>query len=175
MGNVIGRTLGDHGSTMGSYDDNPVLNSMIYDVEFSYGNIEEYVANILAENMFSQLNPYGYNTILLIEIIDYCKDDSAVPLEDKYLTRRSGQRRLRKTSQGWELLVAWKHVTESWVRLANLKDLYHVELAESAKVRGTDNEPAFAWWEPNTIRRRNAILSAVKARSQKKTHNQPCP
>jgi hypothetical protein len=53
MGKVIGRPLGDHGSTMGSYDDNPVLNSMIYDVEFPDGNIKEYAANILAENVVS--------------------------------------------------------------------------------------------------------------------------
>jgi hypothetical protein len=118
MGKVIGRTLGDHGKTMGSYDDNPVLNRMIYDVEFPDGNIKEYAANILAENMSSQMDPYGYNTILMKEVIDYRKDDSAVPLEDKYLTARSGQRRLRKTTQGWEVLVAWKDGTESWERLA---------------------------------------------------------
>jgi hypothetical protein len=58
------------------------------------------------------MDPYGYNTILLKEI---SKDDSVVPLEDKYLTTRSGRRRLRKTTQGWELLVAWKDGTESWV------------------------------------------------------------
>ena len=34
MAKVIGRTVGDHGYTMGSYDDNPLLNSIIYDVEF---------------------------------------------------------------------------------------------------------------------------------------------
>jgi hypothetical protein len=85
------------------------------------GNFKEYAANLLAENMLSQLDPYGYNMILLTVIIDYRRDDSAVPLEDKYLTTRSGQRRLRKTTQGWELLVAWKDGTESWVRLATLR------------------------------------------------------
>jgi hypothetical protein len=146
LGKVIGRASGDHRSTMGSYDDNPVLNSMIYDLEFPDGNIMEYAANMLAENMLSQLDPYGYNTILLKEIIDYRRDDSAVPLEDKYLTTSSGQRRLR------ELLVAWEDGTESWVRLATLKDSFPVELAEFAKARGIDNEPAFAWWVSNTMR-----------------------
>jgi hypothetical protein len=73
---------------------------------FLTGTLKRIQANILAENMFSQVNPYGYNTILLKEIINYRKDDSAVPLEDKYLITRSGQRRIRKTTQGWELLVA---------------------------------------------------------------------
>jgi hypothetical protein len=114
--------------------------------------------------------PDTESTILLKEIIGFGKDDSAVPVEDKYLTTRSGQRRLRKTTQGWELLVAWKDGTESWVVLATLKYSYPVELAEYAKARGIDNKPAFAWWVPNTTRRRNSILSAVTARFQKKTH-----
>jgi hypothetical protein len=36
--------------------------------------------------------------------------------------------------------------------------------------RGIADEPAFAWCVPHTLRRRNAILSAVKARVRKKTH-----
>jgi hypothetical protein len=57
MGKVIGSTLGGQGSAMGFYDDLPVLNSMIYDEEFPDWNIKEYAANILAKNMFSQVNP----------------------------------------------------------------------------------------------------------------------
>jgi hypothetical protein len=55
-------------------------------------------------------------------------------------------------------------------KTSHLKDSYPVELAEYAKARGIDNEPAFAWWVPTTIRRRSAVLSAVKARFQKKSH-----
>jgi hypothetical protein len=56
------------------------------------------------------------------------------------------------------------------MKLAELKDSYPIELAEFAKARGIADEPAFAWWVPHTLRRRNAILSAVKARVRKKTH-----
>jgi hypothetical protein len=52
-----------------------------------------------------------------------------------------------------ELLVAWKNGTESWVRLATLKDSFPVELAEFAKARGIEEK-----------------CSAVKARFQKKIH-----
>lgn len=171
MGKVKGRTIGPHGGTMGSYDDNPILNSLIYDVEFPDGEVKEYAANILAENMFSQVDSEGHSKLLMKEIIDWRRDPAtAVPMDDKYLTTRSGQRRLRKTTQGWDLLVSWKDGTESWARLAELKDSYPVEVAEFAKARGIQHEPAFAWWVPNTIRRRSAILSAVKARMRKKSH-----
>jgi hypothetical protein len=68
----------------------------------------------------------------------------AVPIEDKHLTTRSIQRRLRKITQGWSLLVNWKDGTESGVKLAELKDFYPIELAEFAKALGIADDPAFA-------------------------------
>jgi hypothetical protein len=42
--------------------------------------------------------------MLVGDIIDYKRDEAmAVPIKDKYLTRRSGKRRLRKSTQGWSL------------------------------------------------------------------------
>ena len=55
LAEVIGRTAGDHGHTMGSCDENPLLNSIIYDVDFFKGYGKECAANILAENMISQV------------------------------------------------------------------------------------------------------------------------
>jgi hypothetical protein len=46
--------------------------------------------------------------------------------------------------------VNWKYGTESWVKLAELKDSYPIELAEFAKALGTADEPAFVWWVPHT-------------------------
>jgi hypothetical protein len=74
----------------------------------------------------------------------------AVPIKDKYSTMRSGQRRLRKTTQGWSLLVNWKDGSESWVKPAELKDSYPIEQAEFAKALSIADEPAFAWWVPHT-------------------------
>jgi hypothetical protein len=122
--------------------------------------LKEYAAIILAENMLSQVDHEGHSIMLMRDIIDYERDEAmAVP---------AGQRRLRKTTQGWSLLVNWKDGTETWVKLAELKDSYPIELAEFAKARGIADEPAFAWWVSHTLRRRNAILSAVKARVRRR-------
>ena len=40
----------------GKYDDNSSLNSMIYDLEFSDGTVKEYNANIIAENILTQVD-----------------------------------------------------------------------------------------------------------------------
>jgi hypothetical protein len=146
------------------------MNSIVYEVEFPDSELKEYASNILAENMLSQVDHEGHNIMLMRDIIDYKRDEAmAVQIEDKYLTARAGQRRLRKTTQGWSFLVNWKDGTEFWVKLAELKDSYPIELDEFAKARGIADEPAFAWWVTHTLRRWNAILSAVKARVRKKT------
>ena len=104
-------------------------------------------------------------------IVDFKKDvATVVAIDDKYLVTRTGQGRLRKSTQGWSFLVRWKDGTESWVKLVELKDSYPMEVAEFAKSRSLVSEPGSAWWVPHTIRRRNAILSVVKGRFKKKTH-----
>jgi hypothetical protein len=46
--------------------------------------------------------------------------------------------------------VNWKDREESWVKPAELKDFYPIELAEFAKAFSITDEPAFAWWVPHT-------------------------
>ena len=71
---------------------------------------------------------------------------------------------------GWKLLVKWRDQSESWVKLSELKESHPVETTEFEKSRGIDGEPAFAWWVPHTLKKRKAIISAMKVRLQKTTH-----
>ena len=43
-------------------------------------------------------------------------------------------------------------------------------MAEYAKARGIDTEPAFRWRVPYTLRKSEAIISSVRARVRKTTH-----
>jgi hypothetical protein len=61
------------------------MNSLVYEVEFPDGELREYAANILAENMLSQVDYEGHDIMLMRDIIDYKKDeDIAVLIKDKY-------------------------------------------------------------------------------------------
>ena len=51
-----------------------------------------------------------------------------------------------------------------------MKEVHPVETAEYARARGISNEPAFAWWVPYTLRKREIILAAVKNWIRKTTH-----
>ena len=61
-GKVIQRTIGPDGQVTGTYDNNPFLNSIIYDVEFPDGQVKEYAADIIAENMLTQVDSDGMST-----------------------------------------------------------------------------------------------------------------
>jgi len=54
---VLSRTRDEDGNLIGTYDDNPLLNTMLYDVEFTDGAVKQYSANIIAENII--LPPFG--------------------------------------------------------------------------------------------------------------------
>ena len=170
-GKVTKQVFGPDGKVAGKYDDNPYLNSIMYEVELADGRIKEYGANIIAENMLTQVDSDGFSLSLMEGIINHKRDDSvAIPKMDKYITTSRGQRRLRKTTAGWKLLVKWRDQSESWVKLSELKESHPVETAEFAKSRGIDDKPAFAWWVPHRLKKRNAIISAMKVRLRKTTH-----
>ena len=82
----------------------------------------------------------------------------------------TGQRRLRKTTTGWKLLIQWSNDSETWIPLKDMKESHPCETAEFARARGIADEPAFAWWVPYTLRRREIILAKIKARIRKTTH-----
>ena len=105
-GKVVGRSSDPEGNLVGHYHDNPMLNTYSYDVEFSDGLVREYAANIIAENMVSQVDEEGYSLIMLDSIIDY-KRDPAVVLsnDDGYVVTRRGVKRRRKTTAGWKILI----------------------------------------------------------------------
>ena len=167
---VIGRTVDSDGRTIGTYNDNPIINTLVYDVEFPDGEVKEYAANTIAENLFEQVDSEGFTLSVFDGIIDYAKDEDAIDKKDFYLVTKSGRRRQRKTTCGWKLLVQWKDGSEQWIPLKELKESHPIQTAEFAKARGIDDEPAFAWWVPFTLRKRDAIISLVKSRINKATH-----
>ena len=50
-----------------------------------------------------------------------------------------------------------------------MKESHPVEVAEYERARGIDKEPAFEWWLPHTLEKRQVILAALKKRIRKTT------
>jgi hypothetical protein len=58
--------------------------------------------------------------------------------------------------------VQWKDGSTDWIALKDLKESYQVESAEYTINRRIDDEPAFAWWVPDVMKKRDQIISKVK-------------
>ena len=114
---VIGQSKDGNGAPIESYDINPFLNTTIYDVEFPDGEIREYCANVIAENMYSQVDAEGYRYQLLDTIVDHKQDSNAIYPNDIYINTKSGQKGMIQTNSGWNLLVQWNNGTQEWVPL----------------------------------------------------------
>ena len=164
LAKVIRRSVGENGRVVGHHSDNPILNTILYDVEFPDGAVKPYSANIIAENILGQVDEQGYHTQLLAGITAHSKDETAVAAKDKYFTTKMGRRTLRQTTIGWKFEVLWKDGTKSWVPLKVLKESNPVEVAEYISSRKLAGEAAFAWWVPYTLRKRDRIISAVNSR-----------
>ena len=51
MAKVLCRSIDADGNIVRTFDDNPNLNTLVYDVEFPDGAVKQYAANVIAENV----------------------------------------------------------------------------------------------------------------------------
>ncbi len=91
--------------------------------------------------------------MLLEEISDHRKDSTAYAKDQGFITSANGNRVSRKTTKGWSLCVEWKDGSSSWIPLRELKASNPVELAEYAVANKILEEPAFAWWAKDVLRK----------------------
>ena len=158
------------GIPIGTANENPILDSRMYEVEYQDGTKASLAANYIAENLFTQVDQEGNRHVLLDELIDYRVNGREVKLQDAFITTGTGMRRRRETTIGWELLAQWKDGSTNWVSLKDLKESYPVQTAEYAVVVKIVMESVFAWWVPYTLKKRNRIISKVKSKYWLRTH-----
>ena len=166
---MVKRARTDDGKAIGTAHSNPILDTRSYEIEFTDGTRDKVTANTIAENMYAQIDDQGNSFLLLDEIQDHRKDGTALTEQDAYVYRGHNKHR-KPTTKGWELLVAWKDGSSSWMKLKDVKDSNPVEVAEHAVANRIQDEPAFAWWVKPVLRRRNRIISKVKKKYWRTTH-----
>jgi hypothetical protein len=133
-------------------------------VELGDGSVAEYTANIIAENIYAQLDSEGRQQVLMREISNFRKDGTAIAREDGFNISKNGNKTPKVTTRGWQLLVEWKNGSSDWISLKDLKESNPVEVAEFAIRNQIHDEPAFAWWVNTVIRHKNRIISKVKSK-----------
>ena len=150
---------GTSGSIKGKPHKNPMFDTRAYLVEFSDRSVSEYTANIIDENIYSQVDQEGRSFAILSKICGHKHDRTAIPKGEGFHTSHNT---LKKMTRGWKLQVLWKDGTTEWVSLKALKESNPVELAGYAKAHHIDDEPAFYWWVRDVLRKRQRIIGKLK-------------
>ena len=167
---VTKRLRDANGIPIGTANDNPILDSRIYEVEYADGYKASLAANTIAENMFAQVDDEGNRHVIFDSIIDHRTDGSELKEHGAFTRLNNGGRRRRETTKGWEILIQWKDGSSSWEKLKDVKESYPVQLAEYAIQRKISHAPAFAWWISHVIKKRNRIISKIKSKYWTRTH-----
>jgi hypothetical protein len=72
---------------------------------------------------------------------------------------------MKRSTIGWQVCCQWKDGSTSWENLADLKESHPLETAEYAVTHGIDHKPAFNWWVPCVLKKRDRIISLVCKRT----------
>ena len=68
-GRVTKRSRGHVGKPIGIAHNNLLFDNRKYDVEFTGGSIEKYAANIIAANIFAQVDDEGREYLIMKELL----------------------------------------------------------------------------------------------------------
>ena len=142
--------------------ENPILDTRMYEVKYQDGHTVALEANIIAENLFAQVDEEGNRSVLFDEIVDVRTDGTQVLQQDAFVTTSSGTQRRVITTKGWEVNLKCKDGSTTWNKLKDIKDSYPVQLEEYAVENRVSEEPAFAWWVKFVLR--NMITSSRRRR-----------
>jgi hypothetical protein len=146
------------GNPVGHANDNPILDTRSYIVNFDDGNQTELTANMIAESLYLQCDPDGSQYFLLEEIVDHQCLSVAIKLSNQRIVRTDGKTYLKHSTVDWQLCCQWKDGSTSWENLADLKKSHPIETAKYAKILGIDHDPAFNWWVPHVLKKRDCII-----------------
>jgi hypothetical protein len=170
LGTVTARKRDSHGTPIGTANNNPILDTRIYEVTFPDGHTAEFAANVIAKCLYSQVDSEGNQCIIMDEIVDWRKSKEAVDDSDIFQISHNGNIHPRQTTKGYQLCVRWKDGSTSWECLKDMKAAYPIQVAQYEVLQGIQEQPGFRWWVPDTIKRQTQIVNAVNTRFKKKMH-----
>ena len=113
--------LYEDGNLVGTYSDNPMINTLLYEAEFPDGATKPYADNMIAENIHKSVDSDGHQSRPFGDILNYFKTANAVAIADATSIGRNGRRYQRKKTARWNLLIGMKNGSEQWYPLKDMK------------------------------------------------------
>ena len=167
IGKVTKRKRDHDNRLLGTYNENPVLNTALYQVETLDWNIHEYTANRIAEHLWHQVDDDGWDYNTIYEVIGHRREEDAISKEEGFVTNDSGVRKRVITTKGWSIQVKWDSGETSFIPLKTIKESSAAEVAEYAIRAGISDGPAFAWWCRKALKQRDVMVNKICKRVRK--------
>jgi hypothetical protein len=160
---VVSRVKDGEGNPVGTSHSNPLQDNRVYEVAFADGSRAEYGANLIATAMFAQVDEEGRSHQIMDKIVNHRETEDSLSESEAYMTIR-GKKHPTHTTRGWEMCILWKNGDTSWEKLKDVKEANPIKAAEYAVAKCIHESPAFNWWAQYTLKKRDFIISAVRAR-----------
>jgi hypothetical protein len=166
-GRVIKRAKGKDGQPLGTRNANPILDTRMYTVQLSDGSHHELSANIIAENLYAQVNEQGHQQLIFREIIRHRTNEE---FTNEMPIKTGSNFHLPKTTKGWEIQVSFWDESTAWLPMNEVQMSNPIELAEYAVMSWIAKEPAFVWWVPHALRTCRTMVSRVETKYWRTMH-----
>ncbi len=128
---VVRRGIDNEGRLVGTFNNNPLLNTLLYECEFDDGTTRAYSANTIASNIFMESDVDGFLSSLLYEIVDHKSSGEATKMANKYFITKTGTKQMHQMTHGWKFLVQWGQ----WlVPMDRFKDIKRVKSCPGRRV-----------------------------------------
>ena len=95
---------------------------------------------------------------------------NALSSKDAYVTTKRGLRKICQTTIRWKFLCEFKDASNTWVSLKVLKESHPIQVSEYVTALHLEKEPAFSWWAPYTLKKRDRIIESINHRVIKSDH-----
>ena len=89
--------MDENGRAIGQFNENPILNTLVYECELPDGTIKEYAANIIAEQILDQVDHEGHYGQQIDTILKHKRNGDAVRKEQ--MSTKLGSKLRKTTSQ----------------------------------------------------------------------------
>lgn len=100
LSKVTKRLNNNEGKPIGTLNYKPILDSQMYDIEFSDRFYQPVAANVIAKISLPSLLRGGRH-ILLEMIVDVCKNEEALNEADTFVVSSNGIKLQRPATKGW--------------------------------------------------------------------------
>ena len=95
-------------NAISSANENLILDTRWYVVEFEDGEQAEIAANNIAHIMYAQCDPDENQYVMFDSIVDFRRSTTALCYTEQKVFMADGRSFIRRTTTGWHLCIQWK-------------------------------------------------------------------